>query len=56
MKVFKTLFFIGSAAFFLWIVVSFFDINAHNHPFEDDYKDYAEWNFFNVMFDGGDSD
>ena len=38
--------------FIVWIVASFFNIGLHNHPFDDDYKDYASWNFFVLFFRG----
>jgi len=33
-----------------WIFVSFCDTNVHNDPFDEDYQNYASWNFFEVFF------
>ena len=41
--------------FIVWIVASFFNIGLHNHPFDEDYKDYANWNFFVLFFEGSDT-
>lgn len=49
---FKFLFFSFCALFTMWIVVSFIDINMHNDPLADDYKEYQEWNAFLIMFGG----
>lgn len=49
---FKFLFFSLGTLFTLWIVVSFIDINMHNDPFAEDYKEYQEWNAFLTVFGG----
>ena len=51
-KIFKTLenvMTIVSIAFVVWIVASWVDINQHNNPMEEDYKDYAKWNMFEIV-------
>ena len=40
-----------SVSFIIWLVASWVDINQNNNPFEENYKDYADWNFF-VITDG----
>ena len=35
-----------SVIFLLWVTISFIDINEHNNPMEENYKNYAEWNIF----------
>lgn len=37
--------------FLLWIAISWIDVAKHNDPFDDDYKDYWKYNFFNLVFD-----
>lgn len=39
----------------IWVIVSFFNIGLHNDPFQDDYKDYWDWNFFQVFFERTDN-
>ena len=36
-------------ALVMWIVASWVDINQHNNPMEEDYKDYAKWNMFEIV-------
>lgn len=52
MRVVKVMFFMFCAAFAMWLVASFIDINMHNDPFAEDYKEYQEWNAFLTMFGG----
>ena len=40
---------IVSIVFVVWIVASWVDINQHNNPMEEDYKDYAKWNMFEIV-------
>ena len=40
---------IVSIAFVVWIVASWVDTNRHNNPMEEDYKDYAKWNMFEIV-------
>lgn len=37
----------------LWVMISFIDINFHNSPFSSDYLNYADWNFFSIVFGAG---
>ena len=37
----------------IWIVASFINIGLHNDPFDDDYKNYWEYNFFVLAFPEG---
>lgn len=37
----------------LWVMISFIDINFHNSPFSSDYQNYADWNFFSIVFGAG---
>lgn len=50
MKKFKeNILLVLAAIVILWGVASFVDINLHNNPMEEDYKDYASWNFFTII-------
>ena len=40
---------IVSIVFVVWIVASWVDTNQHNNPMEEDYKDYAKWNMFEIV-------
>lgn len=37
--------------FLLWVAISWIDVAKHNDPFDDDYRDYWKYNFFNLVFD-----
>lgn len=39
-----------SVLFVVWVAASWIDINQHNNVFDDDYKDYASWNLFEIVF------
>lgn len=49
----KTLLTIFSVSMLLWFFASYVDVVCHNTKFDEQYKDYASWNFF-VIF--GDND
>ena len=48
-KILENVMTIVSIAFVVWIVASWVDINQHNNPMEEDYKDYANWNMFEIV-------
>ena len=48
-KILENVMAIVSIAFVVWIVASWVDINQHNNPMEEDYKDYAKWNMFEIV-------
>lgn len=48
-KILENVMTIVSIAFVVWIVASWVDINQHNNPMEEDYKDYAKWNMFEIV-------
>lgn len=50
MKKITNIFAVLSVIFIIWITISFIDINAHNSPFCPDYHQYADWNFFSIVF------
>jgi hypothetical protein len=35
--------------FIVWLAVSWIDTNEHNDPFSEDYKNYSQWNAFEVI-------
>jgi hypothetical protein len=39
---------IGAILLF-WIFASWVDVNNHNNVFDDDYHNYASWNFFEIV-------
>ena len=48
-KVFDSVITIMCIAFVMWIVASWVNINQHNNPMQEDYKNYAKWNIFEVL-------
>lgn len=48
-KILENVMTIVSIAFVVWIVASWVDINQHNNPMEEDYKNYAKWNMFEIV-------
>lgn len=48
-KILENVMTIVSIAFVVWIVASWVNINQHNNPMEEDYKDYAKWNMFEIV-------
>ena len=48
-KILENVMAIVSIAFVVWIVASWVDTNQHNNPMEEDYKDYAKWNMFEIV-------
>ena len=48
-KILENVMTIVSIAFVMWIVASWVDTNQHNNPMEEDYKDYAKWNMFEIV-------
>ena len=48
-KIFENAMTVVSIAFVVWIVASWVDTNQHNNPMEEDYKDYAKWNMFEIV-------
>ena len=36
-------------ALVMWIVASWVNINQHNSPMQEDYRNYAKWNIFEVF-------
>lgn len=48
-KVFDSVITIMCIAFVMWIVASWVNINQHNNPMQEDYKNYAKWNMFEVF-------
>ena len=48
-KILENLMAIVSIVFVVWIVASWVDTNQHNNPMEEDYKDYAKWNMFEIV-------
>ena len=48
-KILENVMTIVSIAFVVWIVASWVDTNQHNNPMEEDYKDYAKWNMFEIV-------
>lgn len=46
---------ITGISFLLWVFVSWIDINNHNDPFNENYKDYSNWNYFTLIFGEGDN-
>lgn len=48
-KILENVMTIVSIVFVVWIVASWVDINQHNNPMEEDYKDYAKWNMFEIV-------
>lgn len=48
-KILENVMTIVSITFVVWIVASWVDINQHNNPMEEDYKDYAKWNMFEIV-------
>jgi hypothetical protein len=35
--------------YLVWLAVSWIDTNEHNDPFSEDYKNYSQWNAFEVI-------
>lgn len=35
----------------LWIMFSIIDVNMHNNPFDNDYKNYSKYNLFIIIED-----
>lgn len=52
MKIIGKVFIALCNLFLIWVLLSFINTNMHNQPFEDGYKDYADWNFFSIVFGG----
>ena len=48
-KILENVMAIVSIVFVVWIVASWVDTNQHNNPMEEDYKDYAKWNMFEIV-------
>ena len=48
-KILENVMAIVSIAFVVWIVASWVNTNQHNNPMEEDYKDYAKWNMFEIV-------
>ena len=48
-KILENVMTVVSIAFVVWIVASWVDTNQHNNPMEEDYKDYAKWNMFEIV-------
>ena len=48
-KIVENVMTIVSIAFVVWIVASWVDTNQHNNPMEEDYKDFAKWNMFEIV-------
>ena len=48
-KILENVMTVVSIAFVMWIVASWVDTNQHNNPMEEDYKDYAKWNMFEIV-------
>lgn len=48
-KIVENVMAVVSIAFVVWIVASWVDTNQHNNPMEEDYKDYAKWNMFEIV-------
>lgn len=48
-KILENVMAIVSIAFVVWIVASWVDTNQHNNPMEENYKDYAKWNMFEIV-------
>ena len=48
-KILENVMTIVSIVFVVWIVASWVDTNQHNNPMEEDYKDYAKWNMFEIV-------
>lgn len=50
LKVFDKVWYLLSIALVIWIFASWVNINSHNNPMEEDYKDYADWNIVTMVF------
>ena len=48
-KILENVMTIVSIAFVVWIVASWVNINQHNSPMQEDYRNYAKWNIFEVF-------
>ena len=48
-KIVENVMAVVSVAFVVWIVASWVDTNQDNDPMEEDYKDYAKWNMFEIV-------
>ncbi len=48
-KILENVMTVVSIAFVVWIVASWVDTNQHNDPMEEDYKEYAKWNMFEIV-------
>jgi len=36
-------------ALFIWLLLSFVDVNIHNNPVAENYQQFAQWNFFDLF-------
>jgi cell division protein FtsL len=50
MKKIEKLFIIITIVFFVYLLISFIDVNLHNNAAETA-KEIANWNFFKILFD-----
>jgi len=49
-KLLSTTFTIVSILAVIWIIISIINTNACNDPFSVNYKDYASWNLFQMLY------
>lgn len=50
-KIISNMFLIGAILFLALLLFSFIDVNLHNDPNSNDYKQYADWNVFTYFIE-----
>ena len=50
-KIISNMFLIGAILFLILLLFSFIDVNLHNNPNSNDYKQYADWNVFTYFIE-----
>lgn len=50
-KIISNMFLIGAILFLALLLFSFIDVNLHNNPNSNDYKQYADWNVFTYFIE-----
>ena len=54
-KIISNMFLIGAILFLTLLLFSFIDVNLHNNPNSNGYKQYADWNVFTYFIEQGDN-
>lgn len=49
MKTIGNIISIAGITLLIWILISWIDINNNNDPLNENYKNYANWNFFTIV-------